>query len=289
MADAFIAVAGVGEAALAEAALHVEPRRRDAGGPLHRHAGATALSHRGRSRCERDCHSLLSAARACPASICPAAACARARSTPCCAGRACRARRRRRSSRRPWSASRAPAARRWRWRKTACLLGVIHLKDVVKPDIRPRFAQLRAMGIKTVMVTGDNPLDRRGHRLGGRRRRFPRRGDAGGQAQLHPPRAAGRSVDRHVRRRNQRRAGARAGRCRRRHADRHAGRARGRQHGRPRFRSDQADRDRRHRQTTLDDARRADHLLDRQRRRQIFRHHPRAIRDSISASWRRST
>jgi potassium-transporting ATPase ATP-binding subunit len=38
------------------------------------------------------------------------------------------------------------------------LLGIIHLKDIVKPDIRPRFAALRAMGIKTVMVTGDNPL-----------------------------------------------------------------------------------------------------------------------------------
>ena len=38
------------------------------------------------------------------------------------------------------------------------LLGVIHLKDIVKPDIRKRFAELRAMGIKTVMVTGDNPL-----------------------------------------------------------------------------------------------------------------------------------
>jgi potassium-transporting ATPase ATP-binding subunit len=38
------------------------------------------------------------------------------------------------------------------------LLGVIHLKDIVKPDIRSRFAELRAMGIKTVMVTGDNPL-----------------------------------------------------------------------------------------------------------------------------------
>jgi potassium-transporting ATPase ATP-binding subunit len=38
------------------------------------------------------------------------------------------------------------------------LLGVIHLKDIVKPDIRQRFAELRAMGIKTVMVTGDNPL-----------------------------------------------------------------------------------------------------------------------------------
>jgi K+-transporting ATPase ATPase B chain len=37
-------------------------------------------------------------------------------------------------------------------------LGVIHLKDIVKGGIRERFAQLRAMGIKTVMITGDNPL-----------------------------------------------------------------------------------------------------------------------------------
>ncbi|HQZ11969.1 MAG TPA: potassium-transporting ATPase subunit KdpB [Devosia sp.] len=38
------------------------------------------------------------------------------------------------------------------------LLGVVHLKDVVKPGIKERFAALRAMGIKTVMVTGDNPI-----------------------------------------------------------------------------------------------------------------------------------
>jgi K+-transporting ATPase ATPase B chain len=37
-------------------------------------------------------------------------------------------------------------------------LGVIHLKDVVKGGIKERFAQLRAMGIRTVMITGDNPL-----------------------------------------------------------------------------------------------------------------------------------
>ena len=37
-------------------------------------------------------------------------------------------------------------------------LGVIHLKDIVKGGIRDRFAHLRAMGIKTVMITGDNPL-----------------------------------------------------------------------------------------------------------------------------------
>ncbi|CAH0338595.1 potassium-transporting ATPase subunit KdpB [Rhizobium sp. CECT 9324] len=38
------------------------------------------------------------------------------------------------------------------------LLGVIHLKDVIKPGIKERFAALRAMGIRTVMVTGDNPV-----------------------------------------------------------------------------------------------------------------------------------
>ena len=38
------------------------------------------------------------------------------------------------------------------------LLGVIELKDTVKPGIRERFAQMRAIGIRTVMITGDNPL-----------------------------------------------------------------------------------------------------------------------------------
>jgi K+-transporting ATPase ATPase B chain len=37
-------------------------------------------------------------------------------------------------------------------------LGVVHLKDIVKGGIRDRFAQLRQMGIKTVMITGDNPV-----------------------------------------------------------------------------------------------------------------------------------
>jgi K+-transporting ATPase ATPase B chain len=37
-------------------------------------------------------------------------------------------------------------------------LGVVHLKDIVKGGMRERFAALRAMGIKTIMITGDNPL-----------------------------------------------------------------------------------------------------------------------------------
>ncbi|UDF35142.1 UNVERIFIED_ORG: potassium-transporting ATPase subunit KdpB [Shinella sp. XGS7] len=40
----------------------------------------------------------------------------------------------------------------------ARVLGVVELKDVVKPGIKERFAALRAMGIRTVMVTGDNPV-----------------------------------------------------------------------------------------------------------------------------------
>ncbi|MFI5034221.1 MAG: potassium-transporting ATPase subunit KdpB, partial [Reyranellales bacterium] len=42
--------------------------------------------------------------------------------------------------------------------KDGKLLGVIHLKDIVKGGIRDRFATLRKMGIRTVMITGDNPL-----------------------------------------------------------------------------------------------------------------------------------
>ncbi|MCX4524560.1 MULTISPECIES: potassium-transporting ATPase subunit KdpB [unclassified Streptomyces] len=42
--------------------------------------------------------------------------------------------------------------------KGARILGVIHLKDVVKDGMRERFDELRRMGIKTIMITGDNPL-----------------------------------------------------------------------------------------------------------------------------------
>ena len=62
------------------------------------------------------------------------------------AGVAATARRRSSSSTRP-----TPAAP---WR----VLGVIRLKDTVKPGMRERFDQLRAMGIRTIMITGDNPL-----------------------------------------------------------------------------------------------------------------------------------
>jgi K+-transporting ATPase ATPase B chain len=44
---------------------------------------------------------------------------------------------------------------------TAAVLGVIHLKDVVKEGMRERFDEMRRMGIRTVMITGDNPLTAR--------------------------------------------------------------------------------------------------------------------------------
>src|SRR5204863_2375890 len=75
-------------------------------------------------------------------------------------------------------------------------------------------------------------------------------------------------------------------RCRRRDADRDDGGARGRQHGRSRQRPDQAVGDRRNRQAIADDARRADHLLDRQRRRQVLRDHPGDVPRLLSAAGR---
>jgi len=42
--------------------------------------------------------------------------------------------------------------------KDGQLLGIVHLKDIVKGGIRERFAELRRMGIRTIMITGDNPM-----------------------------------------------------------------------------------------------------------------------------------
>jgi K+-transporting ATPase ATPase B chain len=42
--------------------------------------------------------------------------------------------------------------------ENGALMGLIHLKDVVKPGVKERFADLRRMGLRTVMITGDNPI-----------------------------------------------------------------------------------------------------------------------------------
>ena len=154
--------------------------------------------------------------------------------------------------------------------------GVIELQDIIKPGIRERFDRLRRMGVKTVMVTGDNPLTAK---------------YIAEKAGVDDFIAEAKPEDKmeYIKREQQsgklvammgdgtNDAPARAGRRRRGDEQRHAGRQRGRQHGRPGQRSDQTDRDRRDRQTTADDARNADHLLDRQRRSQIFRYRPGAV------------
>ena len=115
------------------------------------------------------------------------------------------------------------------------------------------------------------PPDRRQDRRGGRRRRLPRGSDPRAQARADPRGAERGAPGRDDRRRHQRRPRARAGGRRRGDEHRHPGRARGGQHGRPRLQPDEAHRDRRGRQAAADHPRRADDLLDRQRRREVLR------------------
>ena len=165
-------------------------------------------------------------------------------------------------------------------------LGVVHLKDIVKGGIRERFAELRRMGIRTIMITGDNPTTAAAIAAEAGVDDFLAQATPEDKLRPHPQGAGKRQARRHVRRRHQRCAGAGAGRCRRRHEHRHAGGARGRQHGRPRFQSDQAHRDRRDRQAAADDARLAHHVLDRQRRGEVLRHHPGDVPRLLSAIGR---
>ena len=174
-------------------------------------------------------------------------------------------------------------------RKAAKCSASIHLKDVVKGGIKERFAQLRKMGIRTVMITGDNPLTAAAIAAEAGVDDFIAQATPEEKLKrIREEQAAGPSR-RHDRRRHQRRAGARAGRRRRRHEHRHAGRARSRQHGGSRQQSDQADRDRRNRQTAADDARRADHVQHRQRRGEVLRHHSGDADGDVSRRSRRST
>ena len=62
------------------------------------------------------------------------------------------------SSTRSSSESLGSGPRRWWWPTAEDILGVIELKDVVKQGIREKFDEMRPMGIRTVMITGDNPL-----------------------------------------------------------------------------------------------------------------------------------
>ena len=125
-----------------------------------------------------------------------------------------------------------------------------------------------------------------GHRGGGRRRRLPRRGDAGDQDGADQEGAAGRQAGGDDRRRHERRARPGAGRRRRGDEHRHPGRQGSRQHGGPRQQPDEADRDRGDRQAAADDARLADDVQHRQRRREVLLHHPGDVRGDLSDAGR---
>ena len=165
-------------------------------------------------------------------------------------------------------------------------LGVIHLKDIVKGGMQQRFAALRAMGIKTVMITGDNPLTAASIAQEAGVDDFLAQATPEDKMALIRARAGRRQARRDDRRRHERRARTGAGRCRRRDEHGHHGRQGGRQHGRPRLEPDQAHRDCRDRQTAPDDARRADDVLHRQRRGEVLRHHSGDVHPRISAARR---
>ena len=164
------------------------------------------------------------------------------------------------------------------------LLGVIHLKDIVKGGMKERIAQLRAHGHPHRDDHRRQSADRRRHRGRSRRGRFPRAGDPERQAGIHQERTGRRTPGRDDRRRHQRRAGA--GSSRRRPGDeyRHHGREGSRQHGGSRQQSDEADRDSRDRQAVVDHARRADDVFDRERRGKIFRHHSGDVHADLSGA-----
>ena len=157
-ATEFIALPGVDERELADAAQLSLPQRRDAGRPLDRRAreGEIRAPRPRDGGAQRALHPVLGAdadERRRPRG---------AQHPQGCGRRHPRARRQARvAAGRPAGHRRAHRARGGTplaVAKDGRILGVIHLKDIVKGGIRERFAELRQMGIRTVMITGDNPL-----------------------------------------------------------------------------------------------------------------------------------
>ena len=174
-------------------------------------------------------------------------------------------------------------------RRTWRVLGVIHLKDTVKPGMRERFDELRAMGIRTVMITGDNPLtaaaiadeagvdDFLAEATPEDKMALIKREQAGGNLVAmtgdgtnDAPALAQADVG--VAMNTGTQAAKEAGNM----VDLDS-------------QPDEAHRDRRDRQAAADHPRLADHVLDRQRRRQVLRHHPGDVRRRASRRSTRST
>ena len=188
------------------------------------------------------------------------------------------------------SSTRSPvsvARRSWSRRKNggaAKALGVIYLKDTVKPGMSERFDELRKMGIRTVMVTGDNPItaaviaeeagvdDFIAEATPEEKMAYIKEEQAGsrlvamtGDGTNDAPALAQADVG----------VAMNTG---------HAGGQRGREHGRPRLGPDEAHRHRRDRQAAAHHPRLAHDVLDRERRREVLRDRPGDVPRGVPAA-----
>ena len=167
-----------------------------------------------------------------------------------------------RAAPRSWSrSSSATAARR-----PPRALGVIYLKDIVKSGMRERFDELRAMGIRTVMITGDNPRTAAFIANEAGVDDFLAEATPEDKMALIKHEQSGGHLVAMTGDGTNDAPGPRPGGRRCRHEHRYASGEGGRQHGRPRLRPDEAHRHRRDRQAAPDHSRFVDHVLHCQRR-----------------------
>ena len=202
----FLPLPGVTEQRARRRGAALEPRRRDAGGPLDRRAREGALRPRASATCTaraRAVHRADPDERHRPRRpLDPQgrgrrgrAAGSRSRAAPC-----------------PPSSTPSSTGSPRRGgtplvvAENGRALGVIHLKDIVKAGMRERFDELRRDGHPHGDDHRRQPAHREGDRRRGRRRRLPRRGDARGQDGADQARAGGRPPRRDDRRRHERRA-----------------------------------------------------------------------------------
>ena len=290
LASAIVPAPGVAEGEVARGRAGGVAARRDAGGPVHRGPGAASArgaGPRGRRRRRRRAPALdarIAEQRDFSAET-RTSGVVLADGTTILKGAvdaigAGRARRACRAGALGGDAGRSPAAapRPWRCSRDGGCSALIELKDTVKPGLAERFAEFRRMGIRTVMITGDNPLTAATIAAEAGVDDFVAEAKPEDKIALHPRPAGGGPPRGHDRRRHQRCPGARPGRRRPGDEQRHLRDQGGRQHGRPRLRPHEAARGHRDRQAAAHHPRLHHDLLDRERRGEVLRDPAGAVR-----------